>query len=245
MNAAPPAPGTERAPAVLAPPGCEVDLPPSRLSERSLTDTQAPMGYATTRPLDRVMAACGLLTQAELAFVPADDVPNGGVLCALPALLTEGLLAHTRRLYALPPGFYPLESIFLLLALLALARCRSLEQTRYQSPGEWGKILGLDRIPEVRTLREKLAHTCASSLARRRNGRAGWPPNGWPRRRTRTGWGCSTSTAMCAFTTAASGRCRGNMSPDKNCVCAGRPIFGSTGWAANRFSSSPSSSMPG
>ncbi len=118
------------------------------------------MGYATTRPLDRVMAACGLLTKAELAFVPADDVPNGGVLCALPALLTEGLLAHTRRLYALPPGFYPLESIFLLLALLALARCRSLEQTRYQSPGEWGKILGLDRIPEVRTLREKLAHLC-------------------------------------------------------------------------------------
>jgi len=118
------------------------------------------MGYATTRPLERVLASCGVLTKAELVFVPADDVPQAGVLCALPALLTEGLLAHTRRLYALPPGFYPLESIFLLLALLALARCRSLEQTRYQSPGEWGKILGLDRIPEVRTLREKLAHLC-------------------------------------------------------------------------------------
>jgi len=41
-------------------------------------------------------------------------------------------------------------------------RCRSLEQTRYQSPGEWGKILGLDCIPEVRTLREKFAHLCES-----------------------------------------------------------------------------------
>lgn len=119
------------------------------------------MGYATTRPLDRVLAACGMLASAELEFAPADDVPQGGVLCALPALLAEGLLAHTRRLYALPPGFYPLESIFLLLALLALVRCRSLEQVRYQSPGEWGKILGLDRCPEVRTLREKIAVLCA------------------------------------------------------------------------------------
>lgn len=118
------------------------------------------MGYATTRPLDRVLAACGMLTTTELEFVPADDVPQGGVLCALPALLTEGLLLHTRCLYTLPPGFYPIESIFLLLALLALVRCPSLEQTRYESPGEWGKLLGLDRMPEVRTLREKIARLC-------------------------------------------------------------------------------------
>ncbi len=39
---------------------------------------------------------------------------------------------------------------------MALARIRSVEQLRYQAPGEWGKVLGLDRIPEVRTLREKL-----------------------------------------------------------------------------------------
>ncbi|MGH7997591.1 MAG: putative transposase [Opitutaceae bacterium] len=109
--------------------------PVSNLSERSLADSEAPMGYATTRPLERVLAACGMLTSAELEFVPADDVPQGGVLCALAALLTEGLLRHTRRLYALPPGFYPIESIFLVLALLALVRCPSLERTRYESPG--------------------------------------------------------------------------------------------------------------
>jgi hypothetical protein len=60
----------------------------------------------------------------------------------------------------LPAGYYPLESIFLYLALLALVRCPSLEQTRYQSPGEWGKILGLDRLPEVKTLREKVGLFC-------------------------------------------------------------------------------------
>ena len=28
----------------------------------------------------------------------------------------------------------------------------SLEALRYKSPGEWGRLMGLDRIPEVRTL---------------------------------------------------------------------------------------------
>ena len=110
--------------------------PASTLSDRSLVDSQAEMGHGTTRSLERVLASCGLLTSVELEFVAADDVPNGGVLCALPALLAEGLLRHTRTFYRLPPGFYPLESIFLALALLALVRCRSLEQSRYLSPGE-------------------------------------------------------------------------------------------------------------
>ncbi len=118
------------------------------------------MGCGTTRWLERVLASCGLLLSAELRFVCADDVPQAGVLCALPALLTEGLLRHTRSLYSLPPGYYPLESIFLYLALLALVRCPSLEQTRYEAPGEWGKLLGLDRLPEVRTLRDKVGILC-------------------------------------------------------------------------------------
>ena len=130
------------------------------LSARSLADSQAPMGYGTTRGLDRILASCGVLLSAGLQFVSAQDVPQGGVLCALPALLTEGLLRHTRSIYTLPPGYYPLESIFLYLALLALVRCSSLEQTRYESPGEWGKLLGLDRLPEVRTLRAKIGVLC-------------------------------------------------------------------------------------
>ncbi len=118
------------------------------------------MGYGTTRTLDRVLASCGLLASAGLEFICANDVPQGGVLLALPALLTEGLLRHTRSFYSLPPGFYPLESVFLYLALLSLVRCPSVEQTRYQAPGEWGKLLGLDRLPEVRTLRQKIALLC-------------------------------------------------------------------------------------
>ncbi len=38
-----------------------------------------------------------------------------------------------------------------------------MEQVRYQSPGEWGKLLGLDRLPEVKTMRAKIALLCGES----------------------------------------------------------------------------------
>ena len=118
------------------------------------------MGNAATRSLERVAAAMGELESAPIEFQATCDVTRGGVLLALPALLATGLLRYTPEMYQLPNGFYGIDSIFLLLALMALGRIRSLEQLRYQAPGEWGKLLGLDRIPEVRTLREKLKLLC-------------------------------------------------------------------------------------
>jgi hypothetical protein len=118
------------------------------------------MGNGATRSLERVAAAMGELESAPIAFQANCDVAQGGVLLALPSLLAAGLLRRTPEFYQLPKGFYGMESIFLLLGLMALARIRSLEQLRYQAPGEWGKLLGLDRVPEVRTLRAKLKLLC-------------------------------------------------------------------------------------
>ena len=95
-----------------------------------------------------------MLEGAPIEFERVADVPEGGVLFALPALLLYGLLDKSREIFSMPEGFYPLESIFLLLALMALGRIPSLESLRYVAPGEWGKLIGLDRIPEVRTLRQ-------------------------------------------------------------------------------------------
>ena len=128
--------------------------PASTLSDRSLVDSQARMGHGTTRSLERVLASCGLLTSVELEFVAADDVPNGGCFARYRPVSRRALTPHAHLLQA-ATGILPLESIFLALALLALVRCRSLEQSRYLSPGEWGKLLGLDRLPEVKTCGEK------------------------------------------------------------------------------------------
>jgi len=80
------------------------------------------------------------------------------VLLAVPALLATGLLRHTAEHLRLPRGYYGLIHVVVLMAFLALARVKALEGLRYCAPGEWGKVVGLDRIPEVRTLRKKLAH---------------------------------------------------------------------------------------
>jgi prepilin-type processing-associated H-X9-DG protein len=115
------------------------------------------MGVGASNVLDRVAASVGDLTAVEPSFQAVCDVPNGGVLLALPGLLAIGLLHQAERYFQLPKGYYGLESLFVMLACLALARLPSLEQLRYCAPGEWGKLLGLDRIPEVRTVRKKLA----------------------------------------------------------------------------------------
>jgi hypothetical protein len=48
-----------------------------------------------------------------VVFENAQDVDNGGILCAVPALLALGLLSHSKKHFALPAGYYPMESILL------------------------------------------------------------------------------------------------------------------------------------
>jgi hypothetical protein len=89
-------------------------------------------------------------------FQAAVDLARGGVLFALPALLAVGLLEGAEEL-PLPPGYYGIDSLLMLIAFMALARLKSVESLRSWAPGEWAKLLRLDRIPEVCTVREKIA----------------------------------------------------------------------------------------
>ena len=134
-------------------------------SERAEADCVAPMGRGATATAERVLASLGRLAEYAPRFAPAVDVPNGGVLLALPALLVSGLLHRVDKFFRLPAGFYGLRTILLLLGFMALARLRSIETLRYQSPGDWGKLLGMDRAPEVRTLRIKLKHLAGQEQA--------------------------------------------------------------------------------
>ena len=122
------------------------------------------MGVGASNVPARLAASVGQLGAVTPTFQPALDVPHGGVLMALPALLAVGLLDSTEPFLTLPPGYYGLDSVLLLLSFMALARLQSIEALRHKSPGEWGKLLGLDRVPEVRTLREKV-HCLADGKA--------------------------------------------------------------------------------
>lgn len=127
-------------------------------SSRSTLDAKAACGLGTacTRAEDRISAAFGIGDGAIIRFEPCLDVPKGGVLCAIPALLGNGLLHGAESLLGKLSGYYRTLHILLLLAFMSLCRIKTVEQLRGHSPGEFGKLLGLDRVPEVRCLREKL-----------------------------------------------------------------------------------------
>ena len=114
------------------------------------------MGVGATDTFHRMATSLGQLNEAPIQFQRCEDVPNAGVLVALPALIIFGLLDDLDNHFTFPKGYYGIGSLFLLLALMALARYKTVDSLRFSPPGEWGKLLGLDRAPEVRTLREKI-----------------------------------------------------------------------------------------
>jgi transposase len=136
-------------------------------SERTIIDEQAAqgMGTACTRVAERVYTSFGVCDGAPVIFEPCLDVPNGGVLCALPALLSNGLLEGAERFLGRIHGYYTIFHILLLLAFMALCRIKTVEKIRGHAPGEFGKLLGLDRIPEVRCLRKKIEELSADDTA--------------------------------------------------------------------------------
>ncbi|TXL06366.1 hypothetical protein BMR07_07495 [Methylococcaceae bacterium CS1] len=115
------------------------------------------MGMGTRNVDARLAASIGQLEEPVVPdFQALQDVPKGGVLFALPALLVTGLLKYSENFFTLSKGYYGLDSLLIILAFIALVRVKSIESLRYSAPGEWGKLIGLDRIPEVRTLRSKI-----------------------------------------------------------------------------------------
>jgi len=133
------------------------DLPVVRATtprERDIADFLASdmIGVGATRIEDRVFAALGL-QQSEISFDSCESIEYGGVLFLLPFLLANGLLSYKKYYSKRLSGYYDFDSTILTVALMYLCRIKSVEQLKHFSPGEMGKLLGLDRIPEARCLR--------------------------------------------------------------------------------------------
>ena len=116
---------------------------------------------------ERALARYGLLGEgAAPVFTPGARYPLAGLLLALPALAGTGLIQAARDVYGrLKDGFYGLETMLVLLMFLALLREPRAEGATRVPPAALGRVLGLDRAPEVKTIRRKLAELAAAGKA--------------------------------------------------------------------------------
>ena len=116
---------------------------------------------------ERALARWGLLGEgAEPVFTPGARYPLAGLLLALPALEATGLLEGAREVYGrLKDGYYGLAATLLTLVFLALAGEPRAEGATRVPPAALGRVLGLDRAPEVKTIRRKLGELAAAGQA--------------------------------------------------------------------------------
>ena len=137
----------------------------------SAFSTAAPVAVSadtdpSDRRADRLLARLGLLQDAPPVFGSGQNLPRAGVLLAVPALVLTGVFACAQKVYdPLGPAFYGLRTSLLTLLLMALWRIKRPEGLKEHSPQTLGRVLGLDRAPEVKTLRRKLTQLAAAGQA--------------------------------------------------------------------------------
>jgi transposase len=150
-------------------PARSTDANPNLSASRSASEEPLPFTLDTdpaNRVFDRVLACVGLLDDAAPLFRPGTRVPGAGVLLALPVLVESGVFDCAREVYgSIGPAFYGLRTSILAMLLMALLRIRRPEGLKERPPDDLGRILGLDRAPEVKTLRRKLARLAAVQRA--------------------------------------------------------------------------------
>jgi hypothetical protein len=115
--------------------------------------------------------------EERTCFEPSPGVRHAGALLAFPFLPELGLLEGARAVYGrIRKVIYGVRAIVLVLFAMALLRVKRPEGLKGIFPDALGRVLGLLRVPEVRTLRKKLAglalvrkaHEFVMWLARRR-----------------------------------------------------------------------------
>ncbi len=117
------------------------------------------------RTAERRAARFGELDEAPVVITEGAHLPLLGLLLGLPALEMTGLLDVAAEVFGpMAPGFYGLRATLLTGVFMALAREPRAEGATRLSPADLGRLLGLDRAPEVKTLRRKLAELAGAGL---------------------------------------------------------------------------------
>lgn len=116
---------------------------------------------------DRALARIGQLEDALPLFGNRPCLRQAGVLLSIPLLVNSRLLEVFSRIYhSLGPAFYGLRNTVVVLFVAALLRIKRAENFKEYNPRELGHVIGLDRVPEVKTVRVKVEELAARGLAR-------------------------------------------------------------------------------
>lgn len=109
------------------------------------------------RSAERVWARFGLISEAAVRFVGGRGLPFVGVLLMLPALVALGFFREIEAVYGkLKNGFYGLRHTVMTLCLMLALRITRAEHLTGVAPAALGRLLGVDRAPEVKTLRRRV-----------------------------------------------------------------------------------------
>lgn len=116
-----------------------------------------PLARPEPRGTERALAHAGLLSGAEPVMCEGASLPFVGVLLVLPALAVTGLLEVAHAIYGAPKAaFYGVRSLLLTLVFAALLGEPRAEGLTRLDPLSLGRLLGLDRGPEVGTMRRRM-----------------------------------------------------------------------------------------
>ena len=151
------------------PPPATAEGPPAAVGPLGPVAEVGPGEPAPARALERALAHAGILGMAEVApqFVSGSEVPAAGVLLAMALVAKDGCLEVARTVYgALANGFYGLRGLVLTLLSGAWLGVRSVDSLQHGTPHLGGRLLGLDRLPEAKTIARKLEEIAARKLAR-------------------------------------------------------------------------------
>jgi hypothetical protein len=123
------------------------------------------LGMAASRVEERFLSSLGLCVSAPVEFESCQTVPFGGVMLLLPFLMECGLMSYRNHYSQRQKGFYNFDNLLIIIAFIYLCRIKSFEQIKLHSPGELGKLVGYDRIPEVRTIRRMVRQITTQKCA--------------------------------------------------------------------------------
>src|SRR5690606_41072401 len=104
-------------------------------------------GVAANRIEERLSARRGELSTTPIKFQSSQTVAYGGVLFLLPSLIGCGLLSYKKHYCELDKGYYYIDFIILLIAFMNLCRIKNPQQLNRVNPGEFGRLMGVDRVP--------------------------------------------------------------------------------------------------